>query len=558
MPSTIALIPLDLQRSRLGLPSVWSHTLAGTPILHHTLRRLSRISAIDAIVIVHPPQPAIANLWQGLTLNKPVLTHIAEQGLFDRWWGRRTAARKQSLTAWRGGLGGATCYDELLPAKPLLQAMQHHDATAALLVGADWVLVDPELSSKVLALHLQHPDAMSMTFCQAPPGLSGIALSRKPLEQMADSDATIGQGLSYNPARPQSDPIGRDVCIQVPGSVRSCVHRFIYDTPRSIALLQTVVGRLGDDLPQADALRVTQTANDLGAGTIRALSPLPYQITLELTSRRAVNGPIVPQHHVKLDRADMPVELAYRLLEEMAKVPDVLVTLGGLGDVLLFPQWEAIITRAAELGVFGIALDTDLLCDSATVDRLLCLPIDVVSLRLNADTAPVYAKVMGDDRFKAVLDNMTRLFNGRIARDEKVPAGPWLGRPWLLPRMIKAADTLADMESFFDKWVHFLGHAVIEPATTGCGLMPDLALHNLAPPKRFACRQLLGRMRVHSDGSVALCDQDWLSRGSVGNVNQGLTLTQAWSELGKVYAEHEQGRWNEHALCKACREWHRP
>ncbi len=558
MPSTIALIPLDLHRTRLGLPAVWSHTLAGLPILHHTLTRLSRIRELDAIVIVHPSSQHVAPLWQGVSLHKPILTHTAEQGLFDRWWGRRTAARKATLAAWRGGLGGTTCYDELLPARPLLQAMQHHDAASALLVGGDWVFVDPELSSKVLALHLEHPDAMSMTFCQAPPGLSGIALSRKPLEQMADSDATIGQGLSYNPARPQADPIGRDVCIQVPGSVRSAAHRFIYDTPRAIALLQTVAGRLGDEVVQADALRVTQTANDLGAGTIRSLSSLPTQITLELTPRRSVNGLIVPQHHVRLERADMSVALASRLLEEVARQPDVLVTLGGLGDALLHPQWEAIVTRAAELGVFGLALDTDLLCDTATAERLLCLPLDVVTLRVNADTAPVYAQVMGDDRFKTVLENMTRLFNGRIARDEKVPGGLWFGRPWMVPRFIKTADTLPDMESFFDKWTHFLGHAVIEPATTGCGLAPDLALHNLAPPKRFACRQLSCRMTVHSDGSVALCDQDWLSRGSVGNVNQGLTLAQAWAELGKVYALHEQGRWTEHALCGACREWHRP
>ncbi|NJL30862.1 MAG: hypothetical protein HC898_04110 [Phycisphaerales bacterium] len=294
MPKTIALLPIDLHRTRLGLPAVWSHKLAGRPILHHTLERLARIAELDAIVIVHPARQVAASLWQGFDVGKPILTHVTEEGLFDRWWARRTAARKASLTAWRGGLGGTTCYDELLPAKPLLHAMLQHEAQAALLVGGDWVLVDPQLSSKVLALHLQHPEAMSMTFCQAPPGLAGIAMSRKPLEQLADSDATIGQGLSYNPSRAQSDPIGRDVCIQVPGQVRSCAYRFIYDTPRSIALIQTLAGRLGDELEQADSLRVARETDALGPVTIRSLSSLPQQVTLELTPRRWWAGRLSP------------------------------------------------------------------------------------------------------------------------------------------------------------------------------------------------------------------------------------------------------------------------
>ena len=558
MPKTIALIPLDLQRSRLGLPALWSHQLAGQPILHHTLHRLARVVELDAIVLVHPARQAVALLWQGLKVGKPILTHVAEAGLFDRWWGRRTAARKVAPAAWRGGLGGAGCYDELLPAKPLLDAMDQHQAQAALLVGGDWVLVDPALSAKVLSLHLQHPEAMSMTFCQAPPGLSGIALSRKPLEQMVDSDATIGQGLSYNPSRAQSDPIGRDVCIQIPGHVRACAYRFIYDTPRSVALIQTLAGRLGDRLLSADASRVAKETQALGSGTIRSLSPLPSQVTIELTPHRLVDGPIIPQHYVKLERPVISLALVTSLLEQIAKVPDVLVTLGGLGDALLHPEWQTIVTRAAELGVWGVALDTDLLCEAAEVDRLLRLPIDIVNLRMNADTAELYRQVMGRDDFKQVMENLSRLYHGRIARDQRYPDGPWMGRPWMVPRLVKTSDTFGDMESFFDKWIHFLGQAVIEPATTGCGLMPDLALHNLAPPRRFACRQLSGRMTVLSDGSIALCDQDWLARGLVGNASDGMTLAEAWSKLGEIFATHQAERWEQWPLCAACREWHRP
>src|SRR5688572_19742140 len=140
MARVIAYIPTDLDHSRLGLPSLFARHVGGKSVLQRTIDRVARIKGVDKIVLAHPtgqdPRPLLDS--------KQSVELLADaQSLRDPHWASRTAGRKWSLASWRGGLGGMTCYDELLPAAPILEALKTHNADAALLVGADWLLVDP-------------------------------------------------------------------------------------------------------------------------------------------------------------------------------------------------------------------------------------------------------------------------------------------------------------------------------------------------------------------------------------------------------------------------------
>ncbi len=569
MPTAIALIPTRLTTTALGLPSLVGDRLAGQAVLEHTVARVARVEQVQKIVLLHASQDDPAGLLSKKDYGKPVETFADPDNLQDAYLRKRVAARKWSLSAWRGGLGGATCYDELLPAGAMQRAMEHYKADAALLVGADWLLVDPEYCRRVLGLHLAHPQDMQMTFTQAPPGLAGIALGHELIGQLVENKVGFGQLLTYNPAKPQADPIGRDVCCQVPASVRSCRQRLIYDTPASAALIRWVADRLGDRLAQADAAEVTDAVAKLDDQTAGSFAKLPQMISLELTPQRRVTGPITPQHYAKLDRQPMPLDMAKRIVAQMGQDKDTVLTLGGLGDALLYEHWEEVVVAARDAGVLGIAVETDLLVEQSVVERLLELPIDVVSVRLNADTAATYEKVMApddtfDDGFAGLVKKLEWLFNTRNRRTRDLLAGANgdsvahdAGLPWVVLRLVKTKDTLADMETFYDRWVYYAGHAVIEPFTAGCGLAPDLSPVRMAPPKRTPCRQLMGRMTILSDGRVAQCDQDWLG-AAVGGDATATPLADIWQSMQATRRAHEQGQWDQLELCRKCHEWHRP
>lgn len=558
MAAAVALVRADAQTSPLGLASPLDQVIAGRTVLAHTLCRLDRIPLIERIILVHPPDQDLSPLWRELPLNKPLET-FASPPSEDRFRLRRRVARLWAPTTWRGGLGGAVCYDELLPAADLLAALDAASAESALLVGGDWMLLDPRFCQEVLATHLEMPQSLPLIFTQAPPGLAGIAVTRKLLDNLTRTDSTFGYSMAYKPTRPQADPIGRDVCVQIPGAVRSLPFRFIPDTPAGRALIHLLAESLADRLPHADAATLAHTLAAVPPSRLRLLAPLPQLVTLELTPRRQVTGPVTPQHYVAFDRPDLSLDLARRIIGQIAQVPGTVLLLGGLGDALEHPHWDQIVTFAKDVGVGSLGIQTDLLCSPETVDRILELPIDLVSVRLNADTAATYQKVMGADRFAQVIANLERLINTRNQRTrQSTSPADRPGLPWIIPHLVKTADTLADMESFFDKWMYYLGHAVIESPTTGCGLMPDLALVDMSPPARQGvCRQLTRRMSILSDGSVALCDQDWLGRQSPGSAADQ-PLTELWARLNQILDLQAAGRWNELALCSHCREWHRP
>ena len=578
MPKLIALTPTDLNTSRLGLPSLVGRQLAGRPVLAHTVSRLASIEHVDAVVVLHPPGQDPSALLGGLSLPKPVHYCETPSGWADEYTPMEIAARKWSLSSWRGGLGGATCYDELLPASALAYAMEQVGSDVALIAGGDWPLVDPDVCRRVIELHLTDPEEMQMTFCQAPPGLAGVLAKRELVEQFAENHVGFGRVLAYNPSRPQADPIGRDVCVRVDPVVRGCARRFVYDTKRSAAMIDAVAARLGDGLASADAKTVARAALDVEAETRGGSAPLPQQVTLELTPRRPAAGPIVPQHYVSLERDDMPLDVALGIVNQLGADGDTLLTLGGLGDAVRHEHWRQVVTAACDAGVLGVCIETDLLDDTSVVDDILSAPVDIVSVRVNADTADTYRSQMTDPsaseqegRFLTLTNNLQHMLRERNQRwqetgpavsdaddPQRKPGVPWFpGVPWIVPRLIKTAATLKDMETFFERWLTFSGHAVIEPATTGCGLMPDLAPMSMAPPRRFACRQLLSRMTIHSDGRVPTCDQDWTCRACAGDATR-TPLVDIWQAMNEARQAHNAGRWNDLELCDSCREWHRP
>lgn len=555
MAKAIAIVVTDLQRNRLGGPSQVANLLAGRPVLARTVTRAGAIAQVEGVVVVCPKgqEAAIGALIEGT--KAAIFGH--EGGIDDALTPMRRSARKWAMGGWRGGLGGATCYDELLGSKAIAAAMKEHAADAAVLLGGDWPLHDPALSSAALELHLKHPQAMQMVFNQAPPGISGVALGRELADQFA---ATLGGGIgtlmAYHPRKPQADPIGKDICVQVPAEVRNCGRRFIYDVACGRRLVEAVARELGAKLEAADAAGVATAVRQVAKREPEQMRGLPREVTLELTARRLVNGPLVPQSRVRLDRADMPPDAAIRLIEQL-KGEETLLTLGGLGDALLHEHWAEVVTAAAKAGVLGIGVETDLLVGADVLAKLLELPVDVVSVRLNADSAATYAKVMGCERFEEAHKNLVWLLN---ERNRRAAAGKGqVGVPWIVPRLTKTPDTLGDIEGFFDRWTYFAGWAVIEGPSCGRSLdgdlRADLSVLQMAPPRRRPCRQLGRRLTIHSDGRVALCDQDWLGSAAVGEAS---ALPRVLKELAAAAAKHEAGAWDELPLCAGCREWHRP
>ncbi|MEM9882453.1 MAG: SPASM domain-containing protein [Planctomycetota bacterium] len=564
--SAVVLVVADMDVGRLGHRRSLRAPLSGRPVLEHTLRRAARIDGIDHVVVVHAPGQTPLDGIDTSGLARPVGAFAHPDAAGDEHTPRLRVARTWALTGWRGGLAGATAWDELLPATPLHAAAEAVGAQAVVLVGGDWCLFDPGYAGDLLRLHREAPEAMRLTFTQAPPGLGAVVTSTDVLGDLASKQATIGGALAYQPHRPAIDPIGRECNWPIPASVRDMARRFVFDLPSASAasvggvpLVEGVAERLGEAVFDADAVAVADAARAWEASRPRRVfDTLPEQVTIELTPRRLATGPVVPQHHVELPRGEMETALAVEVVKQCGGRA---VTLGGLGDATLHPEYAAVVEAAAALpgaGLSGLHVETDLLTKRDVLAPLTELPIDVVSVRLNADTAATYAEVMGVDRLPEVMATLQWLF------DRRSGSGRPAGMPWVVPRLVKTSATLGDLETFFERWMQVVGHAVIErPLTLGRGadaLMPDLSPVPMDPPwrapdPRSAEDPLLvkRRLTVLSDGTVTLCGQDALGRAALGNVRDR-PLAEIWAGLPDLDLP-AMGDPARGVTCRRCFEW---
>lgn len=500
--TAVALIVTDLYHGRLGQTRSLRDEIDGQSVLAHTLQRAGRIEGIVRIVVVHLQGQDVEAALDGIDVGLPIVTHADPAGLADAHTPTRRSARKWALTAWRGGFGGATCYDELLPAGPLAEAMRAQDADAAVIVGGDWCRFDPDLASGLLERHVSAPEAMKITFTQAPPGLGAICTSRAVLEELGEHGAGFANALWYNPKKPAIDPIGKEVCLPVDPAVRDRFARFIYDTPAGQAAVR----------------------DDESAGA----PAVPRHVTLELTPRREVSGPISAQHYVNLGRPDMPVGDAIEIARDVAAIGDATLMLGHLGEPTLHPGFADVIEAAHDAGCFAVGLETDLLCDEPTLDRIASLPLDVVAVRINADTSDTYKRVMAADGFGTVARNLQRLFDAKRARAAS-PSGRGF---WIIPKLVKVTDNVHELESFFDRWVTIGGHAVIERFDTGGGTAPDLSPVPMDPPVPLPTPMDRHCAFILSDGQVTADRSDWLGRAALGSaISQ--PLREIWQRVDR-------------------------
>jgi len=471
-----AIIIADAERGPRGLPARWHEELAGRTILQHVVDRLKQCD-LDDVMVVHAADrsPAV----DGATL------HATDLPLTDAVHERAVAGRKWSPNCWRGGIGGATVYDELIVAGPMLEAMEAHAIDAALIVGPDWPMVDIELCNAVIGRHRENPESYPLTFSQAPPGVCGIVIARPLLRQMADDGATFGAMIDYNPRAPQADPIAKNVCVQIEPTIRQQTRRHTYDAQRWIEELNHG-GRGGAEAQSG------KICSDFAPSRLGALCEY-QQMVIELTPQRPATGPITQQYHVTIDRQAMSIDAAKRIIDRAAEVDDMAVTFGGLGDALCHPHWAELVEHARTAGVYGVHLETDLHVDRATLERLAGLPIDVLSVRLNADTPETYAQLMGGDDLHAVMKRIEWLLNHRQPG----------GLQWVVPRMIKTTDNVHELEPFVDRWTYFAGHALVERPP-----VPEQAVIDMGAGYKLADGWKRDVLHVLSNGMVVE-EGDW-------------------------------------------------
>lgn len=537
----------DFAQTPLGLPSRLNAVLGGVPVLHRTLRRAARIQGIDdRLVVCRAADAAVAaRALSDAGLERSFELLPADPGVRPRA-GLTRAARKWAIDSWRSNPLGLTWYDEFIDPTVVAELLAPRDDDAWLCIDGHQVALDVDIAGAMVQHARTRADEAPYVFTQAPPGISGLLLTRVAVEDLLNLACPFGLLLSYRPEIPVPDPITAGVCHAVAGDIAKTRARVLADTRRSCELLSEALGALGDDAAAGPLCAWLREPGHDRAG------PLPVETEIELTTDdRLEHTTLRPRGERVSRRVLTDLSEVERIAAELGAYDDRLVVLGGHGDPLLHPRFADVCRLLRSAGVFGVAVVTPLVdLDARALEAIMSGDVDVLEVQLDAHSAETYRQVHGADFYERVVANIQRVEAARQERHSPAPV--------VVCSMTRVMATLPELEAFYDHWLTAGSAVALRGHSDFAGLLPPDPALPTCPPVRKPCARLGLRMALHADGRTPICDQDARGQSNLGSwTRQSLAEIWAGAAFGELRKRHADMDLAAVQPCTACREWHR-
>lgn len=494
-----AMVLADPRQGGLGIERdlgvrVLPESIGGHNVLQATIARIDRSDEIDGITILTPEPERVKELVGSLAVRKSVDIVPIDGGTIRAHTARVGASRLRSSTSWRGSLGMLCAYDEVAHPETFARVMEERGIDGAALIGADWAMVDPALIDETAGRFRKLNSEKRITFSQASVGLGTMIVDRSTMRSLRDSSrtegrrnhfATLGALVSYLPTAPQADPIVRGVCVQVDPELRDAGVRAVADSVERAEAIRAAYASLFDPM-SADALLCAQELRDV------TRTRVPSTLILETCTGRLLGGPWGAWKRGSRESVErLPIEMsaAHALMRQLASArEDACVVFDGVGDPLMHPGAMDLVALAKEDGIACVEMRTDLLREGVDTAELIESGIDVLSVDVIADSPSVYEQLTCIDGYERVFDRLQSVYDA-------IGEHPL----WLAARMTRCEQTLAQIESFYDKWLMLTGGAIIDP-------LPEYATNQRIRPMHEPAwrRAQMERetMRVRCDGVV--------------------------------------------------------
>ncbi len=537
----IATIAVDLETSPIGTRSRLADDLFGQPVLRRTIERALAMETCADVCVLCPSNQAesIHALLDGLPVK--LETHAAGPAPY------RTlvrAGRMWGLNGWRGGIGSLCVFDEDIHITLVHAMVEKHGADAILSIPAAAPLLDPRLLDAMARHFEENLTLAKMTVVQAPPGLGAVVIDRGVLSEIAKTGQPPGAVLVYQPNHPLPDLTGKEACYRPSAEIVQAAGRLLVDTRRSSDRVRRLFDAGGESW---DALKI---ARWLTTSEANRVADIPEEIEIELTTDDPLGeGALLrPRGAAVGQRGPIDLEIIRRIAEWIANDDDVRIVLAGFGEPTAHPRFGDICRILRDGGAAAIAVRTGASRTDARIDAALFeTPVDLVEVTLDAASVETYLRVHGTDVYQAVCDQVERWLARRSEQQQVLPM--------IVPSMIKANETLDDLETFVDHWQNRLGMVQVTGYSHHAGQLPRRAVTETAPPDRAPCRRVFSRMIVLADGRVTTCDQDFAGTQTLGLLTD-TPISDIWrSDRLETIRSRICG---DAPLCAPCTEWHRP
>jgi len=294
-----------------------------------------------------------------------------------------------------------------------------------------------------------------------------------------------------------------------------------------------------------ESLRGSRVSAIVHPWLLRKYRRRPEEIDIEVTSSCDADCIMCPRRSMRRAPGPMPMPLFQAIVDEAVSLGVRDLCLNGYGEIATLRNYRDYLAyiraRSARIRILvntnGMRLSEDLA--SAFIEH----DVDIVNIAIDGATAATYESIRRHLKLDVVESNVKRFVEMRNASGRR--------RPYIMVNMIHMPENAHEAEAFLAKWNGIPDYAGLAGVLSRGG--------SVAVPARetdwrsVPCFLLWRQMPILSDGTVAMCCDDWDGTSGLGNVAQG-GIKAIWSSPAheRFRRLHLEGRAEELSLCRGC------
>lgn len=284
----------------------------------------------------------------------------------------------------------------------------------------------------------------------------------------------------------------------------------------------------------------------------------PFSMGVEVTNFCNLKCPMCPREIAERGFGNMDFELFAKIADEASHHAYRIFLPQGFGESFIHPRFRDMLLYLKQKGVHPTMVITNgTLLNEKNVTALIDGEVDLVSVSLDGTNKEVYEAIRKNAKYERVVANVRYLFEERERRQATLPR--------IILRMIKMAETEADVPKFQEYWAPWLkpgDEIAFSNYQTWNGSVADKRVEEpsgmtaLKSGHRGPCRMLYKTAQVYFDGRMTPCCYDYDCTMEIGNVREQ-SVSEIWNgERAQHFRRlHEEGKSEEIPICRGCQEY---
>lgn len=274
----------------------------------------------------------------------------------------------------------------------------------------------------------------------------------------------------------------------------------------------------------------------------------PHEIDIEVTSSCDADCIMCPRKAMRRKVGPMDLDLFKKIIDEAVALDVQELHLNGYGEISVLKNYQEYISYIRQKSrSIKINLNTNGMRMNEEKARFYVESgVNTVNVTIDGATAATFESIRRHLKLDVVEGNVKRLIEIRNQSGRKYPM--------VTVNMIGMPQNIHEAEMFLAKWKGVADRVGISGLVSRIG---SVAFANIDDPnwQETPCFLLWSQMPVWSDGTVALCCDDWDGKAPQGNLKNS-TIKEIWTSrrragLRKV---HLEGKAAKIPLCAGCKQ----